>query len=62
MFQPIKVYIRSKHNQLSVNDQNMLISYVAKCFGFIKAIIRPNHMNWPNDGFNKAETCCHVTN
>jgi len=19
-------------------------------------------MNWPDDGFNKAETCCHVTN
>jgi hypothetical protein len=41
---------------------------MATCFDFIKAI---GHtllvhivcvMNWPDDGFNKAETCCHVTN
>ena len=41
VLQPIKVYIPSKHKKLSVNDENILISYMATCFGFIKAIIRP---------------------
>jgi len=58
----------------------MLISYMATCFGLIKAIIRPTYdtdqvkvmcahyfylvrfIGWPDDGFSKAKTCCHVTN